>query len=468
MLRNIPNVIKALKEGFNDAGIQKVTNFPGFYSHILFEELGGKNISLNERSAYAEAFGSSLAGLRTVVSFKNVGLSIASDAFLHSLISGVNGGLVVVVTDDVEVWGSQERQDSRPFIMFNGGLWFEPRTIQQAYDFAYNSFELSEKFDVPIVIRLTNQVFNLLDEHERSPKIIRRYTKKIVKNRSKNIVHPVYWMDQYKRLINKNRIIRRYVNRLVKLPRRNFQKCIISLGNCDKELSNLNLNEFDVMYVNTYPLPIQKIREFVMNREEIHVFEQGTSFGCDFLSKLISEKIKLLSNTGNIPDLSSTYYKWDKYEKFFKALKKVKPDYVIGDVTQFTVENTDTIDACLSLGVSLSTTIGLLKNKKIKYPFCIVGDCSLLHEGIDLIHQAFYEKNPIGLIIFNNGGSWCTGGQSYRTSIRRYSKEIPTTTVNYDDCSEDHFFKILQKMKKNNQFQILIINISMGKFRIKS
>lgn len=457
----------ALKEGFKDAGIKFISNYPGFYSHKLFEALEGKIISLNERVAYAEAFGASLSGLRTVVTFKNVGLSMASDAYLHSLLSGVNAGLVMVVTDDTEVWGSQERQDSRPFLDFHGGLWFEPTTIQQAYDYAYMSFGISEKFDIPVGIRLTNQFFKLEGDFTKKDTI--NFVKSPIKDPSKNVIHPIYWQKQLRALEKKKEEIQNYVNSLYESLITNKENGIIMVGNCRNELDNYDLTKYDVLTINTYPLPLELIEEFVRDKKEVVILEQGTNYAHKTISAYLNKSINIISNTGIVPDLTSTYVKWERYEKFFKALKNIQPSLVIGDVTQFTVDTTDSIEACLSLGTAISTTIGVCQNSEINYPVCIVGDCSMLHEGIDILNEALKRNAKFGVVVIDNGGSWCTGGQEPTTDIYNLSPNIPVAGVlDFDKTSTESFENILKNMRDSNELQILFIKTEMGEFRIKS
>lgn len=456
--------IQALKDGFLDGGIHFVSNFPGFFSHKLFEALGGKGISLNERAAYAQAFGASLSGLRSVVTFKNVGLNIASDAYLHSLLSGVNAGMVMVVTDDVEVWGSQERQDSRPFLDFYGSFWFEPTSLQEAYDFTYKSFELSEKYDIPIGIRLTNQFFELEGNYSKKQKQTNK--KEIVKDPEKYVIHPIYWQKQHSNLQKKLARVQNYVNQQYEVEVTEKKKAIVSIGNNNKELADFKLNDYDVLSVNTYPMPLEIITDFINDRDEVIILEQGTNYAYQKI-KADSNNIKMRSHTGNIPDLSSTYVKWDRYEKLFKALKAIEPYFVIGDVAQFTVDSLDTIDACLSLGVAMSTTIGLC-NDTSDYPFCIVGDCSMLHEGLDVLNEALERDAKFGLVVIDNGGSWCTGGQSCTTDIKSVNQDIPTKTVDFNNTSQKDFESILRTMVEKQELSILYIKTEMGEFRIKS
>jgi indolepyruvate ferredoxin oxidoreductase alpha subunit len=132
--------IDTLTRGLLDGGCQFTVNVPGSRSQEIFLGLGGETISMNERVAYELAYGASLSGKRSVVTMKNVGMNASADPFLHSVINGVQAGLVVILSDDVDALSSPERQDSRSYFDLFGGLWLEPNSVQMAYDFARNSF----------------------------------------------------------------------------------------------------------------------------------------------------------------------------------------------------------------------------------------------------------------------------------------------------------------------------------------
>ena len=104
------------------------------------------------------ALGMSYAGKRAMVCMKHVGLNVAADAFINSAITGVNGGLIVAVADDPSMHSSQNEQDSRFFGKFAMIPILEPSNQQEAYDMAYEGFELSEKFEVPVMIRITTRL----------------------------------------------------------------------------------------------------------------------------------------------------------------------------------------------------------------------------------------------------------------------------------------------------------------------
>src|SRR3989344_4873908 len=456
--------IKALSDGFTDGGVGNTINFPGFFSHNISANLNCKKISINERVAFEVAYGVSLSGKRSLVTMKNVGLNVAADPFLHSLLSGVNGGLVIVITEDVEVTASQERQDSRHYYNFFGGLWFEPSSLKSAYDIARRSFYLSEKYDVPIVIRLTNQFFNLHDNYVRLNKI-KYKQKKIIKNPDKYIIYPNYWEKQYFNLKQKNNKIINFTEEFLDyLPQKSIKnntKGLIMAGNCWKEYSIKKYNEWDKLLIETYSIPAKKVQKFIEGKKEIVVLEQGASFVYEKVSRLISKKnseLSILSNTGSAPNLSSKWIVWNNLYKLFIALKSIGPSFVVGDVGQFTVESVHVINSCLCLGSAVGTGIGLVLGG-IKYPFCITGDTSFLHSGIQALIEAQSRNIAMGVIVIDNDGSASTGGQKLISSIYDVNKNIVKITIDYSKTSKTTIKDILTKMQVENKLAILYVKI---------
>ena len=253
-MTDINQALLTLSQGLLDGGCGYTTCFPGFYSHDLAQLLGEKTIAINEKIAYEMAFGASLAGTRSVACMKNFGLNVAADPFLNSIITGVNAGLVLILTEDVEVEGSQGRQDSRYYRDFFGGLWFEPNSLQYAYNIAYHAFAWSEQLDIPIVIRLTNQFFRLEGTHVRQ--VAQKQQRSVANAPSKFVVHPGYWRKQRKQLQEKNRAIQKFVEK--HYDKQQFEKSkkvgVIVFGNCQNEVVK-HLDNDDLFPITTYPIP---------------------------------------------------------------------------------------------------------------------------------------------------------------------------------------------------------------------
>ncbi len=192
------NTVSALAQGFKDNNLEYAYNFPGFYSHNLFNELGESVTSVNEKIAYELAWGSCIAGKRSLVTFKNVGLHDAADPFLNSFFTGVNAGFVIVVFDDINLTGSQAVFDSRLFRLHTHGIWLEPKTVQECYDYAFESLDLSEQSGLPVVIRMSNTNSHLTGEIIKKINVKARNSKYNKDSRSR-VVHPINADFQFKK-----------------------------------------------------------------------------------------------------------------------------------------------------------------------------------------------------------------------------------------------------------------------------
>lgn len=159
---------EALALGALHAGLSGVYAYPGTPSTEITEYIqqhplaAQRNVhrtwSSNEKTAMEEALGMSFAGKRALVCMKHVGLNVAADAFVNSAMTGANGGLVVVAADDPSMHSSQNEQDSRFYGKFALMPTFEPADQQEAYDMAKAAFDLSERFRIPVLMRLTTRM----------------------------------------------------------------------------------------------------------------------------------------------------------------------------------------------------------------------------------------------------------------------------------------------------------------------
>ena len=159
---------EAIAQAALDAGLSGMYAYPGTPSTEIMEfiqsskEASEKNIhrewSSNEKTAMEAALGMSYAGKRAMVAMKHVGLNVAADGFINSAITGVNGGLIVVSADDPSMHSSQNEQDSRFYGKFAMVPCFEPSNQQEAYDMVFDAFEVSEKFKLPVLFRITTRL----------------------------------------------------------------------------------------------------------------------------------------------------------------------------------------------------------------------------------------------------------------------------------------------------------------------
>ena len=448
--------IEAIRDGLLDGGAEVFTNFPGFLSHKLFSELGGKITSTNEKTAYEIAWGASLGGKRSVVTFKNVGLDDAADPFINSQLVGVNAGLVLVIFDDVHVEGSQSRQDSRHYYDFFGGLWLEPYDLQSTYDLSYKAFEWSEKTKTPVIIRITNQLLARCEEYKR--KTNKTGSKKLIIDQKRYVIHPINWIHQQNELNKKRELI----NTLVELINSdlnvssNKDQVAIMLGCNDFEQNTLSDN-YEKIQIVTYPLPPKLIKDKCKNKKNILCLEQGSKFGWEKLNIILSNQ-NIESNDGFVPNNSNGYIVYKDYEKLFSALKSTKPDIIVGDLGLYTRDSLNTIDTCLSFGSSLSVGCGLLMSG-IKKVISVTGDGAYLHSGKNVIPEAILRKLNLKVVVICNGGSQVTGGQIIPGDLFYQSESVQIEKFDYKNSTEDKIVNVLRKMSQFHGVSVLYIVI---------
>ena len=456
--------ITALSDGLIAGGVEFFSNFPGFFSHDIFKALGGDQISINERVAFETAYGASLAGRRSVVTMKNVGLNTCADPFLHSVISGINAGLVIIVTDDIDVVASQERQDSRHYFNFFGGLWFEPSSTQSAYDISRKAFYYSEKYDVPVVIRLTNNYFRINDEYKLSENYSTN-SHTIQKNPEKYVIYPTYWEKQHTNLLIKQSEIALFVEEFsddaVQTSSQQNDRLLVVVGSCDEQQILEKYPGWDILRIETYPIPEKRVLTLMGGKKEVCVIEHGDKYVRNKINMLKGyslQSIVFSDNLLNKKTQQSKWVIWSHLEKLFQSIKNLDPEYVVGDVGQYTVESTSTIMSCLCLGSSIGVTLGLSMNG-VKFPICVVGDTSILHSCTQALTEAVARKAIFGVIIIDNDGSAATGGQKTIADIYEINKDIKQRTIKLESLTEAQLNKILVEMRRENSLSLLYVKI---------
>jgi len=157
---------EAVARGAVEAGVQLAASYPGTPSTEILEAIAevAKKFgihaewSINEIVAMEVAAGSSMTGLRSIVSMKHVGLNVAADAAMTLAYTGIVGGLVIAVCDDPAMHSSQNEQDTRYFSLHSDLPLFDAANPQEAKDMTVEAFELSERLELPIIVRLTTRV----------------------------------------------------------------------------------------------------------------------------------------------------------------------------------------------------------------------------------------------------------------------------------------------------------------------
>jgi indolepyruvate ferredoxin oxidoreductase alpha subunit len=198
---------EAIARGAYEAGVRVATAYPGTPSTEILESIASyKEIysqwSINEKVALEVASGASYGGARTLVAMKHVGLNVAADPFMTLSYTGINAGLVVVSADDPGMYSSQNEQDNRYYSRFSKVLMLEPSDSQEAKDFVIEAFDISERFDTPVMLRITTRI-----SHSRSVVSIGGRTehkdRKYKKDCQKYVMIPAFGRIRHKALLKR-------------------------------------------------------------------------------------------------------------------------------------------------------------------------------------------------------------------------------------------------------------------------
>jgi indolepyruvate ferredoxin oxidoreductase, alpha subunit len=174
---------EAVARGMWEAGVQVASAYPGTPSTEILENFAlFPNVyaewASNEKVAVDVAIGAAYAGHRGMAIMKHVGLNVAADSFMYASMTGTEGGLVIVTADDPGMHSSQNEQDNRVFAKFGRVPCLEPSDSQEAKDMVSTAFELSERFDTPVLLRLTTRICHSTSAVELGEKAVSNFEQK--------------------------------------------------------------------------------------------------------------------------------------------------------------------------------------------------------------------------------------------------------------------------------------------------
>ncbi|MEG1556705.1 MAG: indolepyruvate ferredoxin oxidoreductase, partial [Bacteroidales bacterium] len=299
---------EAIAQGALDAGLSGVYAYPGTPSTEITEYIQHSKQAAegnvhsewagNEKTAMESAIGMSYCGKRALVCMKHVGLNVAADPFMNSAITGANGGLVILVADDPSMHSSQDEQDSRYYAKFAFIPTFEPSNQQEAYDMAYEAFEFSEKYKIPVMLRVTTRLAHSRSGVERKPQKPQNPIK-LHENPKQFILLPALARKYYKELLDKQPALEKESETSkynVYTDATDKSLGIIASGIAYNYLMENYVGKkcpHPVLKITQYPLPVKLIAKMVDECDAVLVAEEGYP--------IIEEQLRgLLNRTGNI------------------------------------------------------------------------------------------------------------------------------------------------------------------------
>lgn len=450
-----------------DAGISAAYAYPGTPSTEIFDSIQAYVKehrlevrgfwSTNEKVALEEAIGVSYCGKRALVSMKHVGLNVAADPFMNVAVSGAWGGLVLAVADDPSMHSSQNEQDSRYFADFAQVPCFEPADQQETYELTREAFELSERLRVPVVLRLVTRLAHsraVVSLAERRRQNETRY----VDDAGLYTLIPSNARRAYAKLLDKQGELQRHAeaHRLNALTiRGDGRPGIIVSGvawNYLREALGAQLDDFNVLRVSVYPLPVKKVRELIDRSSELTIVEEGYPFIERFVSALglFREKRVKGKLTGDVqrsgelgPDALRTTFgvpvapsltlegveavlaprpprlcdacpHGDSYAVINEVIQELGPGMrVMGDIGCYALgylKPYQAIHSCLCMGSSIGMAIGVA-HAGISPSLCVIGDGTFTHSGMTALLDAVNENTNVKVFILDNSIVAMTGGQ---------------------------------------------------------
>ncbi len=455
---------EALARGLYEAGVKVSSAYPGTPSTEISECLAKyqevyTEWAPNEKVALEVAFGASLAGVRSFACMKHVGLNVASDPLYTFAYTGVNGGCVIVVADDPGLASSQNEQDTRMIARSAHLPVLEPSDSQEAKDFIKLAYEISEKYDTPVIVRTTTKlshsqgVVELEDRVEVQDKTYERNVRKYVMMPASAIGRHLVVEDRENRLMEDGSNLS--INR-VEMGDTDIGFITSGISYQYVKEACPNASVLKLGLVN--PLPKKLIEDFAKNVKTLYVFEelepvieeQVKSWGikvvgkeaftkqgeysANLLKKVLTGKSEQVFDKAEVPNRPPILCPGCPHRSVFSVLNKLKI-HAAGDIGCYTlgaVAPLGVIDTTLCMGASISSLHGIEKAKGkefIKNWVAVIGDSTFLHTGINSLVNMVYNKATGTVMILDNRTTGMTGHQQHAATGKTL-KEEDTYAIN--------------------------------------
>lgn len=439
---------EAIARGAYEAGVKVSSAYPGTPSTEISENLAKYSEvytewAPNEKVALEVAFGASLAGARSLACMKHVGLNVASDPLYTFAYTGVNGGSVIVVADDPGLASSQNEQDTRMIARSAHIPVLEPADSQEAKDFIKFAYEISEKYDTPVILRTTTKlshsqgVVKLCDRVEIVDKEYERNVRKYV-------MMPASAIGRHLVVENRENQLQSDCSEfsINKVVYNDLEIGFITSGIPYQYVKEACPNASVLKLGMVNPLPKKLIQDFCSKVKTVYVFEelepvieeQIKAWGVEVKGKELFTKQgeyssnmlkKVLYGTENkffdksdVPNRPPILCPGCPHRSVFSVLNKLKI-HAAGDIGCYTlgaVAPLGVIDTTLCMGASLSSLHGIEKAKGkdfIKNWVAVIGDSTFLHTGINSLVNMVYNKATGTVLILDNRTTGMTGHQEH-------------------------------------------------------
>ncbi len=460
----------ALARGLYEAGVKVVSSYPGTPSTEI-TEFAAKYDEIycewapNEKVATEVAFGASLGGARSACAMKHVGLNVAADPLFTLSYTGVRGGMVICVADDPAMHSSQNEQDSRHYAIAAKVPMLEPADSAEAYSFAKAAFDISEKYDTPVMMRMCTRIAHcqsIVETGKRDECDLIPYQKQP----EKYIMMPGYAKKKHPVVEERTCALTEFAENC------EFNKVffaensdigIVTAGTCYqyvKEVFGDSVSVFKIGMIN--PMPVKSLIEFAGKVKRLIVVEEldpviethlrtiglnpegkslfsniGEFSQMDIKKILLGKTEDSLQADSPVPNRPPVMCPGCPHRGIYYVLAKLKLT-VLGDIGCYTLGATpplNALDSTLCMGASVSGIHGFNKARGVdseKNTVCVIGDSTFMHSGMTgLVNIAYNASNSV-VIILDNSITGMTGHQQNPTTGYNI-KGDPAAKVNLEE-----------------------------------
>lgn len=449
---------EAFARGAYEAGCKVSAAYPGTPSTEISENIVKydeiySEWSPNEKVAMEVAIGASISGVRALASMKHVGVNVASDPLFTVAYSGVTGGLVLIVADDPGMYSSQNEQDTRAVARAAKVPVLEPSDSCEAKEYVKFAFDISEKYDTPVIVRSTTRL-----SHSQGMVTLEKRLmiedKPYVRDISKNVMMP-------SNARNRHLVVESREMALIK------DSCDFPINQVEYRDRNIGVITSGIPYqyvkealpdasvlklgiVN--PLPRKLIEEFAAKVDALYIVEeldpiieeQVKSWGIKAIGKeiftvqgeysasmirraILGETRNVIS-PANVPNRPPILCPGCPHRSVFALLNKMRI-HAAGDIGCYTlgaVAPLSVIDTTICMGASISTLHGMEKAKGkdyIKNWVAVIGDSTFMHTGINSLINMVYNKGTGTVMILDNSTTGMTGHQDHAATGKTINGE---------------------------------------------
>ncbi|NBH81941.1 indolepyruvate ferredoxin oxidoreductase subunit alpha [bacterium C-53] len=460
---------EAIARGAYEAGVKVSAAYPGTPSTEISENIVKyKDViyaewSPNEKVAAEVAIGASISGVRAMCSMKHVGVNVASDPLYTIAYGGVNGGLVLVAADDPGLYSSQNEQDTRCIARAAMVPVLEPSDSQEAKDFMKTAFELSEKYDTPVIVRTTTRL-----SHSQGPVTlcdrVEIEDKPYERNPAKFVMMPANAKGRHLAVEQR-------------MKQMAEDACTMEINRAEYKDTNIGFIASGIAYQYVkevcpdasvlklglvHPLPRKLIEEFASKVDRLIIFEelepvyeeQIKSWGIrcegkelftvqgEYSANMLRKALQMVVESvpaAVVPARPPILCPGCPHRSVYSVLKKLGI-HAAGDIGCYTlgaVPPLNVVDTTICMGASISSLHGMEKAKGkdyIKNWVAVIGDSTFMHTGVNSLMNMVYNQGTGTVMILDNSTTGMTGHQDHAATGKTLQGDVVSAISIYHLC----------------------------------